>query len=49
MVFFRSNSTGKEKKQMGRLHQGNKELNSAVSTYDNFEKKDGWSIEIKQG
>lgn len=32
------NYQGKTKREMGRLYQNNKELNSAVSTYDNFEK-----------
>ncbi len=32
------NYQGRSKKEMGRLYQTNKELNSAVSTYDNFEK-----------
>jgi len=30
------NYQGRTKKEMGRLYQNNKELNSAVSTYDNF-------------
>ena len=32
------NYQGKTKREMGRLYQNNKELNNAVSTYDNFEK-----------